>query len=290
MTLGPLLFCVELPLLVLSTIFVGLRFYCRKVIVRNLGLDDWIMFIALLNAWGIGQVWIWKPYNGPGNSQNFPDIAFECPRKPSLAWSPTAFPKECNNLVPVYYAQAAFNILSDIVILLLPVPLLLRLQVNRSKKIALIFIVSIGGIAVVASIVRINALYIFQHSSDVPYDGIYILLWSAVEINAAIISASAPSLRPLVKSIIGGPTGKSGFARSGYGGSQVHQITRNRAAPQSFTGTSGDAEITTNVSGSDVNINESDESIAVKTGTDQTTGMMMVGDENEYEKDVSDIV
>lgn len=70
----------------------------------------------------------------------------------------------------------------------------------------------------------------------------------------------------------------------------MHQITRNRAAPQSFTGTSGDAEITTNGSGSDVNINESDESIAVKTGTDQTTGMMMVGDENEYEKDVSDIV
>lgn len=24
------------------------RFYCRKVIVRNLGLDDWIMFIALV--------------------------------------------------------------------------------------------------------------------------------------------------------------------------------------------------------------------------------------------------
>lgn len=111
--------------------------------------------------------------------------AFECPRKPSMAWSPTAFPKECNNLVPVYYAQAGFNILTDIVILLLPVPSLLKLQVNRSKKsmifvyppnkvevltvtvVALIFIIAIGGIAVVASVVRINALYIFQHSMDV---------------------------------------------------------------------------------------------------------------------------
>lgn len=65
----------------------------------------------------------------------------------------------------------------------------------------------------------------------------------------------------------------------------MHQITRNRAAPQSFTGTSGDVEITTNVSGSDVNINESNESIAAKAGTDQTTGMM-AGDEHEDEKSV----
>lgn len=60
--------------------------------------------------------------------------AFECPQEPSMAWSPTAFPKQCNNLVPVYYAQAGFNILTDIVILLLPVPSLLKLQVNKSKK------------------------------------------------------------------------------------------------------------------------------------------------------------
>lgn len=24
------------------------RFYCRRVIIHNLGLDDWIMFIALV--------------------------------------------------------------------------------------------------------------------------------------------------------------------------------------------------------------------------------------------------
>lgn len=51
-----------------------------------------------------------------------------------MAWSPTAFPKQCNNLVRVYYAQAGFNIVTDIVILLLPVPLVLKLQVNRPKK------------------------------------------------------------------------------------------------------------------------------------------------------------
>lgn len=49
-----------------------------------------------------------------------------------------------------------------------------------------------------------------------------------------------------------------------------------------------DVEITTDVSGSDLNINESDESIAAKTEIHQTTGMM-VGDEHEDEKSVGEV-
>lgn len=58
---------------------------------------------------------------------------FECPKDPSRAWAPT-FPQGCNDLVVVYYAMASFNILSDIVILLLPLPSLMKLQVNKRKR------------------------------------------------------------------------------------------------------------------------------------------------------------
>lgn len=63
----------------------------------------------------------------------------------------------------------------------------------------LVLIFSGGGLAVIASIVRIIALYNFHHSKDPLYDGGYILLWSQVELNAAVISSSAPALKPLVK-------------------------------------------------------------------------------------------
>ncbi|KAH8150901.1 uncharacterized protein LAJ45_05083 [Morchella importuna] len=327
MVLGPLLFAVEFPLLALSTVFVAFRFYCRHFIVRNLGPDDWIMLVALLNAWGIGVLNTFQVKYGSGtHMMDLPSTpglfvgtlkvwyiyqmlylitlffvkmsilafyrrlspaqgyhlaikitagavtvftiamvfvnAFECPKKPSLAWAPT-FPMGCNNLVPVYYAQAGFNILSDIVILLLPLPSLLRLQVNKRKRVALILVFSIGGVAVIASIVRINALYIFQHSTDIPYDGIFILIWSQVEINVAIISASAPSLRPLVKSLLGGTTTTS----SSNPKSTSYYNRKNRIPLQSFSGPGRDAEIITNVSGRGAGLgNESEEHIVAKAG------------------------
>lgn len=142
---------------------------------------------------------------------------FECPKKISDAWGPK-FPEGCNNLVAVYYWQAAFNIFTDIVILVLPFPTIRKLQVNKARKYALFGIFGVGSIAVIASIVRINALYIYQHSKDVPLDAIYLLLWSQIELNVAIISASAPALKPLFRAVLGASVfGKSGQGKSMYG-------------------------------------------------------------------------
>lgn len=59
--------------------------------------------------------------------------AFECDI-PSNAWNPKTWPRGCRDLVPIYYGQAGFNIGSDIVILLLPIPTLLKLQINKTKR------------------------------------------------------------------------------------------------------------------------------------------------------------
>ena len=84
------------------------------------------------------------------------------------------------------------------------------------RPVMLVLIFSGGGLAVIASAARIGALYNFQHSRDPPYDGGYILLWSQVELNAAIISSSAPALKPLVKLMAqrGTFSLKSAFSRS----------------------------------------------------------------------------
>lgn len=132
--------------------------------------------------------------------------AFECP-SPSDAWSPEILLQDsgtCHDLHDIYYVQAGFNILSDIVILLLPMPVLYALPARRTKRIALISIFSIGSIAVLASIIRVYTLSLWSDpDADVPYAGAYILIWSQIEINLAIISASIPSLKPLLNRIFG---------------------------------------------------------------------------------------
>ncbi|KAG9189156.1 hypothetical protein G6011_06024 [Alternaria panax] len=125
--------------------------------------------------------------------------AFECGTKePWRAWVPT-FPQGCNDLARTYFAMASVNILTDILILVMPVRAFAQLKLQRAKRFALLGVFMVGGVAVIASIVRLYALWVYAVTDDPPYDDIFILLLSQIEVNAAIISASAPALRPLLK-------------------------------------------------------------------------------------------
>ncbi|KAK6344400.1 hypothetical protein TWF696_008036 [Orbilia brochopaga] len=122
---------------------------------------------------------------------------FECP-DPSRAWSPE-FPQGCVNLSALYYSSASINIATDLVILLLPIPVLHRLQIDRRRKVALIAIFSVGGIAVAGSVAQLWAVWKYQHTVDVSYDAILILLFSHIEITLAMMCSCAPALKPLFK-------------------------------------------------------------------------------------------
>lgn len=165
--------------------------------------------------------------------------AFEC-TNPSDAWSAEILLQgagSCRDLHPIYYGQAAFNILSDVVILLLPMPVLRSLQLRRNKRNALIGIFSAGSVAVIASVVRIYALSLWSaKDADVPYEGANILVWSQIEINAAIISASIPSLKPLFSRTFSGS--KRSYGPTGqyqtYGRSYGHGNTRDARGTNDF--------------------------------------------------------
>jgi hypothetical protein len=67
---------------------------------------------------------------------------------------------------------------------------------------------------------RFYALHVYATTSDVAYDAIYILLWSQIEINIALITASAPALRPLFKRTFGSTKENSSY--SPYAGSNSY--------------------------------------------------------------------
>ncbi|KAI9374214.1 hypothetical protein BJX61DRAFT_551718 [Aspergillus egyptiacus] len=159
--------------------------------------------------------------------------AFECRSKPWRAWDP-AFPEGCNSLPATYFSTAAITIFTDLVILAMPLPQLIKLNLHVRRKYALIAIFSTGAFASAASIARLNALYKYTVTEDVSYDAVLILLWSKIEVNVAIISASAPSLRPLFSRIFksssygrGRPSGTPyvGYGNYGAGGTSKYRRT-----------------------------------------------------------------
>lgn len=145
--------------------------------------------------------------------------AIECPRKPSLALSPGIFVNrkkwQCYDLVPLYFVAAAFNIFSDAFILLLPLPVLFKLRMPTLKRISLLILFSIGILVPIASGIRLWGILLWAKSgNNARYYGAYVVFWSQVELNTAIICASAPSLQPLIKNIFGKLNRR--FSRSAY--------------------------------------------------------------------------
>jgi hypothetical protein len=99
--------------------------------------------------------------------------AFQC-QNPSDSWSTAGYlaqfdrnPKtkrpdvKCFEPVPLWVFSAAANLLTDIIIMLLPIPALLSLRVPMTKRLALIGIFSIGIMAIIASSVRMWVMFLW---------------------------------------------------------------------------------------------------------------------------------
>lgn len=52
----------------------------------------------------------------------------------------------CINRTPLYIATAVLNIVTDIMLLILPIPMIVRLQMPRVQKIGLILIFGVGSL------------------------------------------------------------------------------------------------------------------------------------------------
>lgn len=248
---------------VLALIVLGLRFYTRGVIVRQIGLDDWFMALAMLVSIGGVFAAMFKIKAGLGReitdlktlgpflhalfaeiaTYNFAQtfyklsIALQCQRLFStsgcrkivwlvIAWIavcgimgvaasmfycyPVAkawdlsLEGRCIDKNTVYYVCAGFNLLNDHILLALPFPFLVKLQIARKHRVVLCSVFSAGLIVTIVSEVRLKALYVNLHDA-LPHQaisGIEICMWSHLEVDLAIICGSIPALKAFFSQVI----------------------------------------------------------------------------------------
>jgi len=70
--------------------------------------------------------------------------------------------------------MASVKILTDIFILVMPMRAFGQLKLQRTKRFALLGVFMVGGVAVIASIVRLYALYVYAVTDDPPYDDVFV--------------------------------------------------------------------------------------------------------------------
>ncbi|KAJ5060421.1 hypothetical protein J3E72DRAFT_289403 [Bipolaris maydis] len=94
--------------------------------------------------------------------------------------------------------MAIINILTDFLIILLPLPMLYALQLRLKQKVLLGIVFTLGSGVIVVSIVRIIYVYNYVGNPDITFYQASACIFSEVELNAGVICASIATLKPFV--------------------------------------------------------------------------------------------
>lgn len=124
--------------------------------------------------------------------------------------------KKCFSTLTIYLASAPVNIITDLAILVLPIPVLTGMSLPQRQKAVLVFTFSLGVFVAVVDVVRIY--YLQQASNDFQLSSVahstlgvgdnfafnasLAFMWSAVEVNVGIVCACIPTLKPLAKKVL----------------------------------------------------------------------------------------
>ncbi|KAB2108645.1 hypothetical protein AG0111_0g3234 [Alternaria gaisen] len=135
------------------------------------------------------------------------------------AWdSPVPDTAHCTNIVTIYLSSAPLNIITDIAILFLPMPILTSMRLPKKQKIILVITFGFGIFVAVVDVIRIAYLQNAQrdtleaaqrqssetgneqrNTGDFAWFSSLSFMWSTVEINLGIMCGCVPALKPLVR-------------------------------------------------------------------------------------------
>ncbi|KAJ9610699.1 hypothetical protein H2200_005476 [Cladophialophora chaetospira] len=116
----------------------------------------------------------------------------------AFSWDKSIQGGHCINQEPLWFSFSGFNILTDLAVWVLPMPVLWKLQLPRKQKLSLIGVFALGGFGCITGMLRLHAIYVATNSTDPSYDNLPAATWSAAELNVGIMCACVPALRPVI--------------------------------------------------------------------------------------------
>ncbi|WVF69060.1 hypothetical protein IAT40_003834 [Kwoniella sp. CBS 6097] len=141
---------------------------------------------------------------------------FRC-RPISAGWS-TRDNAQCIDVISLYLSTAPINILTDLAILLLPLPILTSLRMEYRQKVVLVTTFIVGGFVTIVDVVRIAYLQQALKAErllgdsgrvgatvklgDFTYYISFALMWSTIETSVGLMCCCVLVLKPLVMRVI----------------------------------------------------------------------------------------
>ncbi|KAI0602869.1 hypothetical protein F4775DRAFT_530956 [Biscogniauxia sp. FL1348] len=152
----------------------------------------------------------------------FSDAFFCTP--PEKAWLPDT-PGHCGDNSTIYIALASTDLTIDIIVILLPMPVLWGLQLPTPKKVALTFVFGLGFIIIAITSVRIR-FFSNLDPLDITFTFSEIALLSSLVPLLGILNANLPVLAPAFKRIFHSSLLSSTMKKSDNTGSSSNKFQR----------------------------------------------------------------
>ncbi|KAH8647368.1 hypothetical protein BX600DRAFT_153121 [Xylariales sp. PMI_506] len=124
-------------------------------------------------------------------------IALQCLPVAAL-WDTSITGAKCINADLAFFIGAIFNIVGDIVLIILPIPMLHKLQVSQRKRIGVAIMFAVASLGFVASIVRVKYLVEGASKFDSSWYYVGVGVWSIIELLCVVVCGSIPALRPVL--------------------------------------------------------------------------------------------
>ncbi|RHZ64506.1 hypothetical protein CDV55_106260 [Aspergillus turcosus] len=114
-------------------------------------------------------------------------------------WQPS-IEGSCIDPAKFYYGQQIPNILTDLVILIMPLKVVWALPIAKTQRLLLSGVFMVGGLTLIFDIVRLVAMIESTKAGpDITYNQIPAVMWTCTEAAVGITAACLPNLKPLFK-------------------------------------------------------------------------------------------
>ncbi|KAI1198159.1 hypothetical protein F5X97DRAFT_342852 [Nemania serpens] len=121
---------------------------------------------------------------------------------PVTALIESFYGNKCIDAVPMWLSVVATDLIVDVAILIMPIPMVLRLQLPLKDRLGVLGMLLLGAsvcaisIARLATLVQIGAEFIYHYNDETYYTS-PVFYWTNIELAVAVVSACLPTLRPL---------------------------------------------------------------------------------------------
>ncbi|KAK7178625.1 integral membrane protein [Paraphaeosphaeria sporulosa] len=136
----------------------------------------------------------------------------------SSHWTPGQH-ATCIEFSTLVIVHGVLNIVTDFIIVGLPLPILWQLKLTTIRKWALTFMLAVGILVCVISVVRLPIVKEVD-TPDPSWDFVWPLTISSIELCAAVIAACVPTYRPSFNLIVNGDPKRNTKTKGSYGTSR----------------------------------------------------------------------